>query len=304
MGSVATWYLNLSARNVEGIRKVLTENIANGQHYDRSRTTPPPGAPWNLVEGDRAAMEKENDDFSLNSEEVDVLASTEHSSLDGSHNQVAPVVVFENINSTLTTMKDVIDAVHSNMTTLPHGGTASRENTTVAESMRFLSRQDGENMPSFALRVLVNERMAAIIAYEICGGAHHVDVKDAFIIVRIGQWQDVADKWSIPRGAWRAFRAAALEAMMLVGERALIKEGPSALFHLSPDEFLGIFSPLVAALGEPDTLEGWLRSTDAQTQEMFEQHSSPHIENKKQHKNIAVEGPVPQMPKTAGTIFQ
>lgn len=57
-------------------------------------------------------------------------------------------------------------------------------------------------------------------------------------------------------------------------------------------------------MGQPDTLEGWIRSTDALAQEMSQQRASPRVTTKKQHKNKEVEAPVAQLPKTVGTIFQ
>ena len=41
----------------------------------------------------------------------------------------------------------------------------------------------------------------------------------------------------------------------------LITRGADALYDLSPFEFSGLFSPLLAALGDAETMEGWLAST-------------------------------------------
>ena len=146
------------------------------------------------------------------------------------------MVWLENMSSTLTTMQDVIDAVHT-YTKEINNTIGSLIGGSTTESLRFLSLQPTGSKPPFALRVLVKERLAAIIAHEIAGGDHSVDLQDDYIVVRIGMWKEITRKWFIPSGSWKTFRAAALESMMLVGERSLIKEGPAAFYRLSPSEF-------------------------------------------------------------------
>jgi hypothetical protein len=181
----------------------------------------------------------------------------------------------ENANSgSLTSMKDLIDAVRDTITssssTAAAVGDTDRKvdwSSALDPIMNYLSlpsiatRGSGDQ-PSLALRVLVQERLAHIVAYEICGAEHHVDVKDTYIVFQISQWRDVLKKWKLPSGSWKAFRAAALQAMILVGEKSLLRDGPIALFELTPDEFHSIFSPVVAAMGTADTLDGWLHSTE------------------------------------------
>ena len=65
----------------------------------------------------------------------------------------------------------------------------------------------------------------------------------------------------LPRRASKAFRVVAFEALYFVGEHGLITRGADALYDLSPFEFSGLFSPLLAALGDAETMEGWLAST-------------------------------------------
>ncbi len=59
-----------------------------------------------------------------------------------------------------------------------------------------------------------------------------------------------------------SFRLVAFEALFFVGEHALLTRGIQALFDLSPDEFHRIFCPLVASMGDAETLERWLASTE------------------------------------------
>lgn len=46
-----------------------------------------------------------------------------------------------------------------------------------------------------------------------------------------------------------------------MGERGLITRGADALLDLTPVEFHSLFSSLVAAMGDADSMEGWLACT-------------------------------------------
>ena len=127
-------------------------------------------------------------------------------------------------------------------------------------------RQNQSKKPSFALRVLVQERMAEIIAIEVAGFHSAIEIKDYKMSVKIESMSDTADKWSIPRRARKAFRAVAFEVLYFVGEHGLITRGADALYELTPFEFHGLFSTLVAAMGDADMMEGWLAKSDALAQ--------------------------------------
>jgi hypothetical protein len=116
--------------------------------------------------------------------------------------------------------------------------------------------------PSFALRVLVQERFAEIIAIEVAGYHSSVEIKDHTLSVTIDSLYETADKWSIPRRARKAFRSVAFEVLYFVGEHGLITRGADALYDLTPFEFHALFSSLVAAMGDADSMEQWLTSTD------------------------------------------
>merc|ERR1719491_219166 len=123
-------------------------------------------------------------------------------------------------------------------------------------------RKGKNKKPSFALRVLIQERFAKIIAIEVEGYHSFIDIKDHTISVTIDSMSETADKWFIPRRARKAFRAVALEILYFVGEHGLITRGADALYELTPFEFHGLFSSLVATMGDADTMEGWLAKTD------------------------------------------
>ena len=116
--------------------------------------------------------------------------------------------------------------------------------------------------PSFALRVLVQERFAEIIATDIAGFQSSIEIKETTLSVTIDTLKETADKWLIPRRARKAFRAVAFETLYFVGEHGLITRGADALYDLTPFEFHGLFSPLLASMGDADTMERWLASTE------------------------------------------
>lgn len=123
-------------------------------------------------------------------------------------------------------------------------------------------RRNHKRKPSFGLRVLVQERFAEIIATDIAGFQSSIEIKENTLSVTIDSLKETADKWLIPRRARKAFRAVSFEVLYFVGEHGLITRGADALFDLSPFEFHGLFSPVVAAMGDAETMEGWLASTD------------------------------------------
>jgi hypothetical protein len=169
----------------------------------------------------------------------------------------------------LATMKDMLRAVHANLPKGPsrvfrsHG---PEQEILSLRSNRFMDshslRQGSLRKPSFALRALVQERFAEIIAAEVAGFESGIEIKENTLSVTIGTLRQTTGKWMVPRRARRAFRAVAFEALYFVGEHGLITRGADALFDLSPMEFHRLFTPLLAALGDADSMEAWLAATD------------------------------------------
>lgn len=184
--------------------------------------------------------------------------------------------------SSMATMRDVLRTVRRNNAQIVSGAAAGGD-SSVHGSVRqdfqaagpereFLSvkaihtvlHHDSRNVrkkPSFALRALVQERFAKIIATDIAGYQSSIEIKDFTLKVTIQSLKQTADKWLVPRRARKAFRAVAFEALYFVGEHGLITRGADALFSLTPFEFHQIFSPLLAALGDAETMELWLEHT-------------------------------------------
>jgi hypothetical protein len=174
---------------------------------------------------------------------------------------------------TMQSMRDVVRAVRTNMEASQEDSDAVIMRT--GPDVQFMSIRSTQTMvshsmlrsvqtrkPSFALRVLVQERFAEIIATDVAGFQSSIEINNDTLSVTIDSLKDMADKWLVPGRARKAFRAVSFEVLYFVGEHGLITRGADALYDLSPFEFHGLFSPLVAAMGDADTMEGWLASTD------------------------------------------
>lgn len=176
-----------------------------------------------------------------------------------------------NNHRTMKSMRDVIKAVRrrNNLDATGYNSSALetslqfmsiRSTQTMTQNTMFRSVQTRK--PSFALRVLIQERFAEIIAEEIAGFQSSIEIKDNTLSVTIDSVTVTADKWSVPRRARKAFRSVAFEVLYFVGEHGLVTRGADALYDLTPFEFHSLFSSLVAAMGDADAMEQWLGSTD------------------------------------------
>jgi hypothetical protein len=179
--------------------------------------------------------------------------------------------------TTMSTMRDIIDTVHGHMSSHGAGATPLSGGTLasimsgnvqvkIAPETDLISirssRKVSHRKPSFALRVLVQERLAEIIAIEVAGYQTRVDIQENTMAITIDRLKAVLDKWFIPRRARKAFRGVAFESLYFVGERGLIIRGADALYDLTPLEFHSLFAPLLAAMDDADTMEGWLENTN------------------------------------------
>lgn len=124
------------------------------------------------------------------------------------------------------------------------------------------SRRDNSGTPSLEIRMRVQERIARIIADEVAGFQDDVTIKGSTVSLTISTLRDTFDKWQMPPQAWKAFRAISFRCLLFVGERDLISDGGDSLFQLNAIEFHGIFSPMLAAMGDGPSMEEWLAQTD------------------------------------------
>ena len=120
----------------------------------------------------------------------------------------------------------------------------------------------GIDKPSLEVRLRVQARLARIIAEEVAGHQTGVIIKESTVSLTVGSLRDTADKWRIPPQAWKAFRAVAFRSLLFAGERELITAGGDALLGLNAVEFHQIFSPMLAAMGDGESMEAWLAATD------------------------------------------
>jgi Ion channel len=188
--------------------------------------------------------------------------------------------------TSMVTMKDILNAIHQSnhvANTIPRSSSSVEEEASATlfsyktgPESEFLSIRSSSTMrdashngryrsvlkPSFALRALVQERFAEIIATDVAGYQSYIEIKDHTMSVTINTLKQIADKWLVPRRARKAFRTVAFESLYFVGEHGLITRGADALFALSPVEFHQIFAPLLAAFGDKETMEEWLMHTD------------------------------------------
>lgn len=182
---------------------------------------------------------------------------------------------------TMQSMGDIVRAVRNNLSgelgsdkaeaVLIKSGAESqfmsiRSTQSIVTNRGFAGRRSTTRKPSFGLRVLVQERFAEIIAADVAGYQSSMEVQDSTLSVTIDKLNEVAEKWFIPRRARKSFRGVAFEALYFVGEHGLITRGADALYDLSPVEFHSLFSSLVAAMGDADTMEGWLTATNVLAQ--------------------------------------
>lgn len=107
----------------------------------------------------------------------------------------------------------------------------------------------------------MQERLARIIAHEVAGYQSNVTIKNNTLSVTIDSLKHTCEKWCIPRRATKNFRSVAFETLYFVGERQLIVKGAHAVFELRPAEVQGLFGPVLAAMGDADTMEAWLNRT-------------------------------------------
>ena len=166
------------------------------------------------------------------------------------------------------TMLDLLKVARESLEVATGDNNNSIKNSTIDNSNneKGLSspqnKNNSKNKPSFALRLLVQERFAAIIATDIAGFQSDVSIRENTLSVAIESLRFTAEKWVIPSRARKAFRSVAFEVLFFIGEHALITKGTRALLSLSPIEFHKVFGPLLASMGDKKTMEQWMDATN------------------------------------------
>lgn len=159
---------------------------------------------------------------------------------------------------TMETMRDVITKVKKTQDDANNSNNSPNKNSN---SNKIAPLQTKMRKAPFPVRVLVLERFAKIIATDVAGYQNSVELVQYTLSITIDAMEETSEKWSIPKRASKAFRTVAFEALYAVGEYKLINDGAATLFDLSPIQFHALFSPLLAAMGDAETMEAWLETT-------------------------------------------
>ena len=75
----------------------------------------------------------------------------------------------------------------------------SMKSTTLLSTVSHSLQPQVKKKPSFAMRALVQERMAEIIAIDIAGSQSNIEIMENTLSVTIDSLPDTADKWLVPR---------------------------------------------------------------------------------------------------------
>ena len=186
----------------------------------------------------------------------------------------------------IETTRQVLDVIKKKM----DDSTNAQGPLSLHSTHHYITSHGVEKKPSFALRVLVSERVSQIIAHDIAGYQSHVGIKENTLSVTIDSLKDTSKKWAIPKRARKAFRAVAFEALYFVGERSLIIDGAEPLLELNPIELQGLYGPLLAAFGDANTMEIWLKRTELLSTYELQSEDPIEDETRKELKLNRIEG--------------
>jgi voltage-gated potassium channel Kch len=112
------------------------------------------------------------------------------------------------------------------------------------------------------LRGRVQSRLQSIVAQDIVGCSRSIAIDGDNVIVSIDGLSQVMDKWLMPRGARRSFRATSYSAMLEVGMTDFESMGAYAFEKVDAVKLGEMFAPLLACMGSMTVMEGWLRGAD------------------------------------------
>ena len=172
--------------------------------------------------------------------------------------------------------------------------TTTNTRKTLQSSIFSNGKKEQHQKPSFPLRVLVQERLAHIIAHDIAGYQSMAEIDERTLSVTFDTFKFTADKWMIPRKARKSFQSVSFQALFFVGERNLILNGADALLDLGPLEFHGLFSGFLAAMGDAETMKAWLDCTSVLSDVEFKKGL---VGSEKKRGVIAIEENINTLPR-------
>jgi len=198
---------------------------------------------------------------------------------------ILPATLIEKNTKQMITMRELIDWVHEKiegivsasadlsvdvLNTVTNTRVFGREleksaflENAYCSSASYLKLSDAGSPPSLALRVLVQERFAQIIARDVTGFETSSEIKaDDCLVFHTSALSSIAEKWQIPPLARSSFKSVAMQVLFFVGEHRLLTEGEEALFALNSTEFVALFMPLVVAMGDSSSMKSWIVVTN------------------------------------------
>jgi len=116
--------------------------------------------------------------------------------------------------------------------------------------------------PSLVLRARVQERLAYIVATELCKEDPQIDLLEGQVHMTLRNWKHTFDKWTIPKKAQEPFKLVSCDTILSVGLNVIQTRGVSALLELDTTRFQRSFNPVLAAFGSAACMEGWMVTTD------------------------------------------
>jgi hypothetical protein len=135
-------------------------------------------------------------------------------------------------------------------------------NTTKKSKNRHNIFTEESPTPSLVLRARVQERLAYIVATELCQEDPQIDLLEGQVHMTLGNWKRTFDKWTIPTKAQEPFKSVSCKTILAVGLNVIRAHGVSALLELDTSSFQRSFNPVLAAFGSADCMEGWMVTTD------------------------------------------
>ena len=246
LGNIAAFYIRLSDRNIARIERTLRRKVdglkqrsaiereaarkraLRGQEFNGA-----PGSPASLSPSASIEEGAERRDFH-SVPTADKPGDRRRRSADQERrNRVMQNYLGQSKNpldgapeassTSMKTMHDILRTVHSSMQSSTHAFKGGPESEYLSfRSSKLVTKSSLEGggsvrKPSFALRILVQERLSEIIAAEVAGFQNDVAIQESTLTVTIGTLKSTAEKWLIPRRARKAFRAVAFESLYFVG---------------------------------------------------------------------------------------
>jgi len=116
--------------------------------------------------------------------------------------------------------------------------------------------------PCLGLRSRVQERLAYIVATELCREDPKIEHRENEIQLTLSDWKSTVEKWMIPMKAKEPLKTVSCEIILSVGTNVIQGRGIDALLELDTAKFQNSFNCVIAAFGPADCMEGWMISTD------------------------------------------